>query len=373
MIPSLLVTLLLLVHGAIHLLGVARAFDLAAVPLQKPIGAGEGLLWGAAALLFVAAAATLWLAPQWWWVPALVGVVISQALVFGAWEDARWGTLANLLILLPALVVAADHRPGSLRATWLREVERVEAAVADAGGAGAVVTEADLEDLPAPVARWMRRVGVVGRPRPATVGVTFDIRIRGAADEAWMEGRGEQFTRVDPPVRLFFMTARKAGLPVHVLHRYAEGEATMEGRLLGLVPLFRHAGETMTRSETVTLLNDMFFLAPAALLDAGVRWEPIDDRRAGVTWSHAGHTVGAEVVFDQAGDLVDFVSDDRWQMDRDPPVRARWRTPFSAYAVFDGVRLPVAGSATWGEGDAAWPYVELAVNRVTYGGSPGRR
>jgi len=373
MIASILATLLLIVHGAIHLLGVARAFDLASVPLQKSIGTGEGLLWGAAALLFIAAAATLWWAPRWWWVPALLGVVISQALIFGAWEDARWGTLANLLILLPALIAAADHRPGSLRATWLREVGQVEAAVAEAGGAGAVVDEADLEDLPAPVARWMRRIGVIGRPRPATVGVTFDIRIRGAADEAWMEGRGEQVTRIDPPVRLFFMTARKAGLPVHVLHRYADGRATMEGRLLGLLPLFRHAGETMTRSETVTLLNDLFFLAPAGLLDAGVRWEAIDDRRARVAWTHAGHTVTAEVWFDEAGDLADFVSDDRWQMDRDPPVRARWRTPFSAYADFEGVRLPVAGQATWGEGDAAWPYVELDVRWVAYRGSPRRR
>lgn len=373
MIASILFTLLLLVHGAIHLLGVVRAFDLASVPLQKPIGAGEGLLWGGVALLFIAAAAALWLAPQWWWLPALIGVVVSQVLVFGAWDDARWGTLANLLILLPALIAAADHRPGSLRTTWEREVARVEAEVAEAGGAEAVVVEADLEDLPAPVARWMRRIGVVGRPRPAAVGVTFDIRIRGAADEAWMEGRGEQFTRIDPPVRLFFMTARKAGLPVHVLHRYAEGAATMEGRLLGLFPIFRHEGETMTQSETVTLLNDLFFLAPAALLDAGVRWEAIDDRRARVVWTHAGHTVAAEVRFDGGGDLVDFVSDDRWQMDRDPAVRARWRTPFSAYAGFGGVRLPVAGQATWGEGDAAWPYVELEVKQVTYPGGPGHR
>jgi len=363
MMTTVLFTLLLATHGAIHLIGVARAFDLAPVPLEKSIGAGEGLLWGGAALLLLAAAAVLWLAPRWWWLPALVGVVLSQVLVFGAWEDARWGTLANLAILLPALVAAADLRPGSLRSTWEREVRSVEA---DAAAGAEVVSEQDLNDLPTPVARWMRRIGVVGRPIPSTVRIAFDIRIRGGAEEAWMDGQGVQVTRVDPPVRLFLMTARKAGLPVHVLHRYADGAATMEGRLLGIVPIFHHSGEEMTRSETVTLLNDLFFVAPTGLLDTGVRWTPIDDRRAGVEWTHAGHTVAAEVRFDAAGDLVDFVSEDRSQMDRDPPVRARWSTPFSAYATFDGVRLPAAGQATWGAGEAAWPYVELEVRDVTF-------
>jgi hypothetical protein len=375
MIVSLAFTLVLVLHGAIHLMGVSRAFGWGEVPLQKVMGPGEGVLWGVAALLFAGAAVACWLVPRWWWLPALAGVVVSQALIVGAWDDARWGTLANLVVVLPALLAAADVRPGSLRSRYEAEVARVQGAAArpraESAGPGtpvpgAVVREADLAGLPAPVARWMRHIGVVGEPVPATLQAAYRIRIRGGADEGWMAGRGEQFTRIDPPLRLFYMTARKAGLPVAVLHRYVDGAATMEGRLLGVIPLFERGGDEMTRSETVTLLNDLFFLAPAGLLATELTWHEMDDERARVTWRHAGHTVTAEVVFDEAGDLVDFISDDRWQMDRDPPARARWRTPFSVYGHVDGVRLPVAGQGWWGEGEAAWPYVEIEVRGIDY-------
>lgn len=369
MTASLALPVLLVVHGAIHLLGVARAFELAPVPLARAMAPAEGLAWGAAALLFAAAAGACVLAPRWWWAPALAGVVVSQALIVGAWSDARWGTLANLIVLAAALVAAADHRPGSLVSRTRAEVERVGAEAA-AEPVGPALTEADLAGLPGPVAHWLRRIGAVGRPPPRSLHVAFRIRIRGGPDEPWMEGRGEQVTRISPPERVFFMTARKAGVPVHVLHRYVDGAATMEGRLLGLVPLFERGGDEMTRSETVTLLNDLFFLAPAALPAAGIDWQEVDEHRVRATWSHAGHTVSGVAIFDAAGDLVDWVSEDRAQMDRDPPERARWRTPFSAWTTFEGVRLPRAGQAWWGRGEAAWPYVELEVERVRYDPDP---
>lgn len=269
-----------------------------------------------------------------------------------------------VLLLIPILLAAAEHRPGSLRSIYEREVAR-EAADRSPGGAP-TLGEAELDAVPPPVRRWLQRIGVVGRPVPRSVHATFRARIRGSPDDRWMEGTAEQHSFLDPPARLFRMTARKAGLPVQVLHRFQGDRATMEGRLLGLVPLFRMEGPEMTRSETVTLLNDLFFLTPAAVVEAGIEWEALDDHRVRATWTHADHTVSGMAVFDEAGDLADFVSDDRYQMDRDPPRRSRWSTPLRAYRSFDGVRLPGAGAALWGEGDEAWPYIELEVETLRY-------
>jgi len=107
--------LLLAAHGAIHLLGFVKGFGLAPVAaLKLPISRPAGGLWLLAALLFLAAAVLLYAAPGRWWVAAAPALVVSQALIAGAWADARFGTVANALVavaLAVALLQAAPWEP----------------------------------------------------------------------------------------------------------------------------------------------------------------------------------------------------------------------------------------------------------------------
>ena len=52
------------------------------------------------------------------------------------------------------------------------------------------------------------------------------------------------------------------------------------GRLAGLVPFLDVKGPEMNRSETVTLFNELCFLAPARLAEPSVRWESVAARPA---------------------------------------------------------------------------------------------
>ncbi len=180
-----------------------------------------------------------------------------------------------------------------------------------------------------------------------------------------MNGRVRQYETFDPPTRLFFMDARRTGVPVDVFHRYSGSAASMRGRVLGLLTVLDADGPEMTRSETVTVLNDMVFMAPGALVDAPIEWEPLDSRRVRATFSNAGWTVSGVLHFDDAGDLVDFHSDDRFQsLDGTTYRRFRWSTPLSDHRDFDGLRLPAHGEARWTEPRGEWAYVELWLERV---------
>lgn len=44
-----------------------------------------------------------------WWLPALVGATLSQALVFTAWSDAKYGTLANVVVLAAVISTVAGR------------------------------------------------------------------------------------------------------------------------------------------------------------------------------------------------------------------------------------------------------------------------
>ena len=234
------------------------------------------------------------------------------------------------------------------------------------------VTSGDLAGLPEPVARWLERIGVPGRPRIGAFDVRFQAAIRDGPRDRWMVGRAEQRSALGPPRRLFLMRVRRGGVPVTVYHRFGPGGAAMEARLLGVVPVMQVDGEEMARSETVTFLNDLVLLAPAGLLELDLEWLPHSPSRVGVRWENRGHAVTAELRFDpSSGTLVDFVSDDRLRSTGSGFEPARWRTPIlSRRRTAQGLVLPREAQAWWETPAASWCYARFVVESVEV--PPGR-
>ena len=355
-------------HGLIHLLGFAKAFGYAALPqLVQPISPARGLLWLGAAVLLVGSSAAVVLWPRGWWVLGLLALVASQWAIVTSWSDARIGTLANLLLLVGALYGFASRGPWSLRAEY--EV-RVEATRPEASSE--VLSEADLAPLPAPVQRYLRGAGVVGQPRPRALHASWKGRIRSDAASPWMAFTAEQVNTLDPPRRFFKMDATMKGLPVDVLHAFDEGGATMRVKLLSAFTMVDAKGAEMTRAETVTLFNDLCILAPGALVSRRVTWEPVDDRRARARFTLGANTVGAELQFNEAGELSDFVSDDR---SAGPPdgktfTPMRWSTPLSRYAKVGPARVATRGDAVWHPASGAFAYGEFELVALAYDVAP---
>jgi hypothetical protein len=223
------------------------------------------------------------------------------------------------------------------------------------------VKPSDVERLPEPVRRYLHAADVIGRPLPQHVRATWRGRIRSGPDAPWMPFEAEQHNFTREPARLFMMKARRAGLPVDVLHVFARGEATMRARALSVLTVASGGGADFTRAETVTLLNDFCLLAPGALVDAAFRWEAIDSRSARVTYSLGVHTVSAVVLVNESGDLVDFVSDDRsgTSPDGQQLIRQRWSTPIRSHQTIHGTRAMLRGEGRWHTAAGDYAYIEL--------------
>jgi hypothetical protein len=136
-------------------------------------------------------------------------------------------------------------------------------------------------------------------------------------------------------------------VPFDVLHRYTGAGATMQVRLLGLFGITDERGPEMDVSETVTMFNDLCVFAPAWLAGPDLAWEEIDAHTVRGTFTNAGHAVSAVLTFADSGALVDFVSDDRWQISGELRQRTQWSTPIQDYGEYGGLRLPRAAEARW--------------------------
>ena len=370
----LVVTVVVLVHGLIHLLGAAKGHGWADVPqLREPISAAMGTAWLAAAVLVVLVGVLLVLRARWWWVVGGVAVAVSQSVILTSGSDAQAGTLANAVLLAAVVHGYASQGPRSYRAEYRR---RVAAALAEPLKRG-VVGESDLAHLPEPVATFVRRSGALGKPRVTNFHACIHGRIRAGADQAWMSFTGEQVnTYGSEPSRLFFMDATMFGLPVDVLHVLVGASATMRVKACSLVPMVNASGPVMDRAETVTLFNDLCVLAPAALIDARVTWQPLDGHHVRALFTNGAHTVTAELVFNDDFDLVDFVSDDRQRasLDGKKLTPLRWSTPVGDYRVIDSRRVSAKGEARWNAPDpeGEFAYLELNLDEITYNKATGQ-
>lgn len=366
---------LLVVHGLLHGIGVARAYGLTDVPaLSQTIPTGLGHVWLLAACLFLATALAMHVWPRHWWVLGLMAVVVSMAAIVPSWADARTGAIVNGVVLAGVAYGALVHGPTSLEAAYLSDRQAVASGVAS--DVAVIVSGDDLARVPAPVQRFLRRSGVVGQPRVRDMAVRMHGRIRGGPDDPWMPFRADQYSAFGArPARLFYMTATRAGLPLHGYHRFVEAPASMRVRAVGLLPVVRLSGVEMTRSETVTILNDVCVMAPAALLELPLTWQsPAEAEpdaatdRVRVSFTHGDVTVSADLVIAADGTLLDFVSDDRFATSSDgrSMTRRRWSTPLRDVRAFGPVHLPSAGEGRWHDDDRSWPYLELTIDDVRY-------
>lgn len=358
---------LIAVHGLIHLMGFAKAFGLAELPeLAGPISRPWGTAWLIAAMAVLATSVTLLAAPRAWWIVGSVAVLLSQAVVFSSWGDARLGTAVNLLILAGVVYGFASRGPQSFHAAYRRSVsERLAEPVAERD-----LTESDLVGLPEPVRRYVRLAGAVGQPRVHHFRATWRGRIRAGPDEPWMAFTAEQTNFPGEPARFFLMDAKRSGLPVDVFHSFRDGSASMRVRLVSLVPLVDMDGAALTRAETVTLFNDLCLLAPSALVDAPIRWEEIDERSVRGQYTVGPNTVSAVLFFDEAGDLVNFVSDDRLKASADGTTLTaqRWSTPVGEYRRIGPWRVSTRGEGRWHTPEGEFVYVELELTGLEVNG-----
>lgn len=109
---KIILSFVIVVHGLIHLLGFVKAYDLASVEqLTEDISKTTGLIWLLTSVLFLVTVFLYFTQNDVWWVVGLVAVIISQVLIILSWSDAKYGTIANVIIAIPIIMAIAEQLP----------------------------------------------------------------------------------------------------------------------------------------------------------------------------------------------------------------------------------------------------------------------
>jgi hypothetical protein len=91
---------IIFIHGLIHLMGYSKSFHYSELKnITKPISKPVGVIWISACLLFITTAVLFLIKQDYWKIAGVISVILSQIVIIISWKDAKYGTIANLLIL----------------------------------------------------------------------------------------------------------------------------------------------------------------------------------------------------------------------------------------------------------------------------------
>ncbi len=354
--------ILVVLHGLIHLLGFVKAFgfiDIKALslPILKPIG----IVWFMVTVLFLIYSILNVIHFKLSWLFGIIAVITSQILVFYYWKDAKFATIPNIIILCVALVNLGSYILHTEFTNCVdHDFSKNNKLPTD------VLTETDMAHLPKMVQEYLYYTKSVGQPKVKNFKAEFNGRMRSKPDEDNMKLKSVQYNFYENPSRYFFMTASKMGLPATGLHLYQNETATFEVKLLNWFKVVDAKGAKMNQAETVTILNDMCFIAPATLIDKRISWEAINETTVKASFKNGSISISAMLYFDKKGKLINFISNDRFDTDGKTYNSYPWATPVEDYQMLNGYFLPSKAKLIYQRPDGEFTYGELDYKNVQY-------
>jgi hypothetical protein len=278
-----------------------------------------------------------------WYVIAFIAVIASTILIISIWKDAKFGTIANVKILIAVLL---GFSASTYNGWYKNEVKT--GLKQTASDADSILTEADMSNLPDPVRKYIRYTGFLGKPKVRNFKVEFTGQLRKNEQSAWMPFTSEQYNFMKTSTRLFFLKAIMKGLPVAGFHSFKNGDAFMDIRLLSLLKVQYQKGKEMGIAETVTFFNDMCFMAPATLIDKRIKWLKIEGNRVQTEFINNNITISAWLVFNDDGELINFISEDRYAAaENNTMQKLPWLTPARDYMDINGIKLATNAEAVY--------------------------
>jgi hypothetical protein len=361
-IIKIIFAFIVVVHGLIHLMGFAKAFNYAEMSqLTQPISKSQGVIWLVTTLLFPATIPIFWLRKDWWWLIGFVAILASQYLIFTTWQDAKFGTIANVIILLAAVV---GYGQWSFNQSIGRDVNQLKQVTQS--NIQKTVSFKDLAVLPVPVERYFRFALIDGQ-RLIRVA---EIRHKGEFNmgDKWIPFESTEHFSTNPPSFIWDADMTMASLmSVRVRDAYFQKKGSMLGKIFGLYAMVdAKDDEKLNAGALQRYLAEAGWQPTALLPSENLVWTPIDENRALATLTDGKMTVSLEFSFNEKGEITKVFTSARFKEMNGEYKPFPWECRLSDYREIDRMMIPMDGEVGWIMPEGYQPYWKGRVTEAKF-------
>ncbi|MHB1108315.1 MAG: DUF6544 family protein [Lutibacter sp.] len=353
---------IILLHGAIHLLGFVKAFDLANIQqLSANISKSAGLIWLFVFVLFIFSGIAYIAKFQWWSLLAILAVFLSASLAISVWKDAKFAMIPNAIILIVAFfslsLVIFNKKVSNEIAQIMGQAEGFETTK---------ITSEQLSELPIPVTNWLKISGIIGKEKANTVWLTQKAKMKlKIGQEKWNNVTAEQYFTIEKPGFVWkVMMNMPPFIKITGRDKFIDGKGEMQIKLFSAINVVNAKGPKVDEGTLQRFLGEIVWF-PSAALSPYISWEAIDALSAKATMDYKGTKGTGTFYFNKQGDFIKF-SAFRHKGNEPDAKRYEWIINVQEYAIMNGVKIPVKLTATWKLDEGDWTWLKLEITEIKY-------
>ena len=348
-------------HGMIHLLGFLKAFGIIEFSgLSQPISKPLGYVWLLTFAMFLLTSILMLFRNDYWWILGLVCALFSQFLVLTYWQDARFGTILNLIILFPVIVNLAAY---SFNNRILQETGQMLESKQSIEWDG---MEQQVSKLPQIVQKWLDNSGAVDGGAIHSVCIEQDVQmLLKPGQENWINGKARQYFTLEPPA-FHWVVKLKMNPIISIVgrDRFEDGLGSMTIKLFSLLPIVNvHDLDNINQAALQRYLAEIIWF-PSAALSPHITWEVKGEHSARATLEFGGTKGSGIFHFDSEGNFMKFEAMRYKEINDNEPTP--WVVNALKYQLINEVKIPVEAKVSWMLESGEWNWLKIRVNSITY-------
>ncbi|WP_062062925.1 DUF6920 family protein [Aquimarina longa] len=358
------ITLIILIgiHGIIHLFGFFKAFGISEFQaISQPVLKTYGIFWLLAFVLFAITIVLVLIHSDYWWLSGILAVIISQILIFNYWSEAKFGTIANLVVLIAAII-------GYSRFKFEDKIKRERTVLFENSQLKSqeIVTKEAIKDLPLIVQKWLISSGVIGEKMVSNVYLIQELQLKLKPEQTdWYNSTAEQYFTISPPSFSWnIKTEMNAILSVVGRDKFENGKGEMLIKLLSLIPISNARNSEKVNQATLQRFLAEIVWFPSASLNQHIKWESINDYSAKATMEYKGTKGSGEFYFDENGNFKKVVA--MRYKDATDAEPTKWTVIATKIEDRNGIKIPTECDANWYLEDGKWNWLKLKIRDIKY-------
>jgi hypothetical protein len=360
---NLFFLLFILIHGFIHIIGFLHAYGVMEISqltfeITKPIG----MIWLLATILFVLVA-YLWFSHQeWWWIPAIVAIFTSQVLIILTWQDSKFGTIPNVIILVSAAIGLA---------VWMFQLhtnQEIKNMITEANETESIIiTKEMIQPLPTPVQKWLTNIELIGKETIQTVHFQQKGTMKLKPEQKeWTEAEAEQFVTTNKPAFIWMVKMKMFPLiDVFGRDRYVDGKSQMLIKISSLIPVVNVSNNEKVNQSTLQRYLMELPWYPSSALSPYITWESINEYSAKATMLYKGVSGSAIFHFRPNGDL-EKISGFRYKESDELSVPIECIGEVVESTRIDGITIPTKLNVSWMLDSGKFTWYRLEISNVKF-------
>ncbi len=356
------IVLVVFIHAFIHLLGFYKSFNLLEIKsISMPVSKIAGILWLFTAILLITYAILYFLNKEYALILGISAILLSQYLIISSWKDAKFGSLANLVILFSIITLFSSCK-------FQQKVSAETLEILNYPNTPEIknIDQKDISELPVSVQNWFKCTGILDKEYIYAGEIFQSAKLKmNPKQKKWINATALQYTNIEKPAFIWTINAKMNYiLKFKGRDKFQNGQGEMLIKINSLINVVNEKGEKLNEGTIQRFLGEMVWF-PNLALSKYITWKEINDTTALATMEYMGTIGSGTFYFNKNGDVIKY-SAYRYYGNNPESEKYLWEMKILDYKSFDGIKIPSKMTATWFFPDDEWTWLNLEIINVNY-------